>query len=117
DRDSKVRGGASTINSSQLMANMPMPIKISRGIDLVMVRNTAIFAPSFTPITLTQVRMPNEPETTNALPQPTVAAGHRYPIARAKPAEREATEVTRANQVIQPTSKPTNSPKASLVYR
>ncbi len=46
---------------------------------------------------------------------PPSAAGQRKVRACAKPTESEATEATRAIQVIHPTSKPINSPKACLV--
>ena len=48
----------------------------------------------------------------SAFADPPCAAGQRNPTAWAKPTDSEATEETRASQVIQPTSKPTSSPKA-----
>ena len=48
----------------------------------------------------------------SARPAPASAAGQRKPTAWEKPTDSDATEVTRASQVIQPTSKPTRSPKA-----
>src|SRR5690606_41492249 len=111
--ESNETAGISAASKSLSTANTPMPIKSTKGIDLIMVKATAIFAPSFTPITFIQVSKPKESVMTKARPQPSVAPGHKYPKANANPTEREATEVTRANQVIHPTSNPTNSPNAS----
>src|SRR5690554_3322508 len=99
--------GTSTATNSQLIKNTPKTINTTRGIVLAIVRKTAILAPFLTPRTFTQVRRPNEEVITSVLPHPSVAPGHRYPKANAKPTDKEATEVTRASQVIHPTSNPT----------
>ena len=51
----------------------------------------------------------------DARPQPAAAAGHRNSRACEKPTESDATEATRANQVIQPTRNPGSEPKAVRV--
>ncbi len=73
---------------------------------------TAVPTPQRTPTTLIAVSPPRHRTTVTARPTPTPAAGIAQVSAWAKPTDSEATEATRASQVIQPTSKPTSSPKA-----
>ena len=78
-------------------------------------RKTAVRAPDLTPRTLIQVRTASGRTIVSGLAQPWFAPSQRYPTARAKKTERLATDAMRAIQVIQPTSKPTNSPNAARV--
>ncbi len=65
-----------------------------------------------TPTTLIAVSASIGTAIASARGTPAAVEGHTYPIACAKPTDSDATEETRASQVIQPTSKPTNSPNA-----
>jgi len=94
---------------------MPTKTKISSGSVLVIARKTAVRTPDFTPTTLMAVRARTGSRMESVRPAPTLAAGQTKPRARANPTERDATEETRASQVIHPTSKPANSPNASRV--
>src|SRR5690625_5653325 len=82
------------------------------GTDLVMVKATATRDPSFTPMILIHARTASGSVITRTRSQPLLASGQKKLTAMAKPAEREATDTTRATQVIHPTSKPIKSPKA-----
>src|SRR5690625_5361034 len=83
------------------------------GTDLVMVKATATRDPSFTPMILIHARTASRSVITRTRSQPLLASGQKKLTAMAKPAEREATDTTRATQVIHPTSKPIKSPKRS----
>src|SRR5690606_16839579 len=70
-----------------------------------------------TPSTLTHARSPMLAAMIAARGAPDAAAGHRNDSASAKPFASDAIDAIRASQVIQPTSKPTNGPNASRVYK
>ncbi len=79
-------------------------------------RTTAVRAPDLTPRTLIQVRTASSQDDRQPPgPTPWLAPSQRYPTAREKKTDRLAIDAMRAIQVIQPTSKPTNSPNAARV--
>ena len=90
-------------------------MKISSGSVLVMARNTAVRTPDLTPTTLIAVSASTGSDDRERPAEPHVGRRPEKPRARANPTESEATEETRASQVIHPTSNPTNGPNASRV--
>ncbi len=100
---------------SQWIAKRPTAMSRRSGSSLQTIRITAVRAPCLTPATLMAVSPPSTAVTTSARPAPPAAPDQTPVTACAAPFESDAAAATRAIHVIQPTSKPTNSPNASRV--
>src|SRR5512138_1493199 len=96
---------------------MPIVMKTASGTTLAISRPTATPAPCLTPITLIHVSSPISAPMIAIFGTPDAAGDQRKPTASANPFDSDAMDATRASHVIQPTSNPTNAPKASRAYR
>ncbi len=91
---------------------MPAMTNRPSGSSLAIARPVAVPTPQRTPTTLIAVSAIRVTTTISVRPGPSAAPGQAQLSACAKPTVSEPTEATRVSQVIQPTSKPTSSPKA-----
>jgi hypothetical protein len=96
-------------------AKMPSAIRNRSGRTFPNASATPVRAPCLTPRTLIHASASNGIAIVAARAAPAPAGAHSALTASAKATERLAATVTRATQVIQPTSNPTNSPNAAVV--